>query len=96
MLGRHQVGDQVTNLRCGEAFEQDASDFAVFARKPLPMPMLVIGGEKASGEFLATQARLVASNVQSVVVPGAGHWLMEEAPEPTMSALVQFINSSPP
>ena len=43
------------------AFEQDAKDFAGFARKSLPMPMLVLTGEEASGEFLIQQARLVAN-----------------------------------
>ena len=37
------------------AFEQDAKDFAGFAKTPLPMPMLVLTGEKASGEFLIQQ-----------------------------------------
>ncbi len=50
------------------AFEKDAEDFARFAQKPLPMPMLVLTGEKASGEFLIQQGRLVASNVEGVIV----------------------------
>jgi hypothetical protein len=41
------------------AFEQDAEDFAGFARTKLTMPMLVLAGEKASGEFLVAQGRLV-------------------------------------
>ena len=41
-------------------------------RKPLPMPMLVLTGEKASGEFLIQQGRLVAKNVEGVVVANQG------------------------
>jgi len=41
------------------AFEQDAKDFALFAQTKLTMPMLVLTGEKASGNFLIEQARLV-------------------------------------
>jgi pimeloyl-ACP methyl ester carboxylesterase len=74
------------------AFEKDAEDFARFAHKPLPMPMLVLTGEKASGEFLIQQGRLVASNVQGVVIRGSGHWLMEEAPEQVIPKLVEFLN----
>src|SRR5207253_1458660 len=37
------------------AFERDAQDFARFARTPLPMPMLVLTGQKASGDFLIEQ-----------------------------------------
>ena len=62
------------------AFAQDAKDFAAFAKVKLPMPVLVLTGEKASGEFLIQQARLVAEQVDGVVIKGAGHWLMEEAP----------------
>src|SRR6266576_3723761 len=50
------------------AFEKDAEDFARFAQTPLTMPMLVLTGEKASGDFLIQQARLVATNVEGVVV----------------------------
>jgi pimeloyl-ACP methyl ester carboxylesterase len=55
--------------------------------------MLVLTGERASGTFLIDQAKLVATNVQGVVVPGAGHWLMEEAPDATMAQLVRFIDA---
>ena len=44
------------------------------------MPVLVLTGEKASGNFLIEQAKLVASDVRGQVVVGSGHWLMEEAP----------------
>jgi pimeloyl-ACP methyl ester carboxylesterase len=74
------------------AFEQDAQDFARYARTPLAMPMLVLTGEKASGEFLIQQARLVATRVDGVIVRGAGHWLMEEAPDQVIPALVTFLN----
>src|SRR6202161_1927614 len=75
------------------AFEQDAKDFASFARKPLPMPMLVLTGEKASGEFLIQQGRLVAKNVEGVVIRKSGHWLMEEAPDQVIPRLVKFLTA---
>jgi pimeloyl-ACP methyl ester carboxylesterase len=74
------------------AFEKDAEDFACFAQKPLTMPMLVLTGEKASGEFLIQQGRLVASNVEGVVIRKSGHWLMEEAPKQVIPRLVKFLN----
>jgi pimeloyl-ACP methyl ester carboxylesterase len=73
------------------AFERDAAEFARFAEKRLPMPMLVLTGEKASGEFLIQQGRLVATNVEGVVVRGAGHWLMEEAPDQVIPKLTEFL-----
>lgn len=72
-------------------FAQDARDFAELGKTPLPMPVLVLTGEKAGGNFLIEQARLVATNVQGRVVPGSGHWLMEEAPQIVIPALANFI-----
>jgi pimeloyl-ACP methyl ester carboxylesterase len=77
-------------------FEQDARDFAEFAKTKLEMPMLVLSGEKASGTFLIEQGHLVATNVRGVVIKGSGHWLMEEAPQQVIPELVAFINDSPP
>jgi pimeloyl-ACP methyl ester carboxylesterase len=74
------------------AFEQDAKDFAGFAQKALAMPMLVLTGEKAGGEFLIQQGKLVAANVEGVVVRGSGHWLMEEAPDQVIPKLMEFLN----
>jgi pimeloyl-ACP methyl ester carboxylesterase len=56
------------------------------------MPMLVLTGEKASGEFLIQQARMVADNVEGVVVKGSGHWLMDEARDQVVPKLVDFFN----
>ena len=73
-------------------FEQDAQDFARLSATRLPMPVLVLTGEKASGNFLIEQARLVAADVRGVVVPGSGHWLMEETPQTVIPAIVDFID----
>ncbi|HET9713892.1 MAG TPA: alpha/beta hydrolase [Pyrinomonadaceae bacterium] len=72
-------------------FEQDAKDFAQFAQTKLTMPMLVLTGEKASGNFLIEQGRLVASDVKGVVIKGSGHWLMEEAPDQVIPQLLDFL-----
>jgi len=74
-------------------FEQDAKDFAELGKTPLPMPVLVLTGEKASGNFLIEQAKLVATNVQGQVVAGSGHWLMEEAPDKVIPALTAFLEA---
>jgi len=74
-----------------KAFEQDAKDFEALSKTKLTMPMLVLTGEKASGEFLIAQARMVATSVDGRIVKGAGHWIMEESPEVTMGALVEFL-----
>ena len=42
--------------------------------------------------FLIDQGKLVDTNVTGVIITGSGHWLMEEASEQTIPALVAFIN----
>ena len=89
-----QPGAMRAGFEVFRAFEQDAKDFAEFSQNKLTMPMLVLTGEKASGEFLIEQARLVDTNVNGVVIKGSGHWLMEEAPKQVIPQLVAFIAKS--
>ncbi|MCM3903888.1 MAG: alpha/beta hydrolase [Pyrinomonadaceae bacterium] len=89
-----QPGGMRAGFEVFRAFEQDAKDFAQLAQTKLAMPMLVLTGEKASGNFLIEQARLVAMDVQGVAIKGSGHWLMEEAPTQVIPQLVAFINKS--
>ncbi|HEX4488278.1 MAG TPA: alpha/beta hydrolase [Terriglobales bacterium] len=73
------------------SFPQAAKDFAMLAQTKLTMPVLSIGGEKSLGEALGAQMKLVATDVTVIVLPGTGHWLMEERPSETMDALVKFL-----
>jgi pimeloyl-ACP methyl ester carboxylesterase len=75
-----------------KTFEQDARDFAAFSATKLDMPFLVLTGEKASGMFLVEQAKMVATNVSFTVVKNSGHWLMEEATDQVVPAVVAFLN----
>jgi len=87
-----QPGAMRAGFEYFRAFERDAEDFAQLAKTRLAMPMLVLTGEKASGQFLIEQARLVASDVRGEVVKGSGHWLMEEAPEAVIPAITRFVD----
>ncbi len=89
-----QPGAMRAGFEVFRAFEQDATDFAQFAQTKLTMPMLVLTGEKASGNFLIEQARLVDTDVEGVVIKGSGHWLMEEAPRQVIPRLVAFVTKS--
>ena len=73
-------------------FERDAEDFAKLGATRLSMPFLVLSGEKAGGTFLIEQVKLVASDVKAQVIQGSGHWLMEEAPQKVIPAIIEFIN----
>ena len=73
------------------AFPQTAKDFEELSRTNLKMPVLSIGGEKANGAALGAQAKLVGSDVTTIVLENTGHWLMEERPQATMDALIGFL-----
>lgn len=74
-----------------QAIRKDAEDNAVSVQTKLSMPVLAIGGEKSFGSNEAIVMRNAATNVTELVVPDAGHWLMEEAPDATVSAVQKFL-----
>ena len=57
----------------------------------LTVPVLAIGAEHSSGETVGATMRLVADDVQTLVVPGSGHWVAEEAPDALLAALTSFL-----
>ena len=73
------------------SWPQLAKDFAQLSQVKLTMPVLAIGGEKSLGNELGTQMKLVADNVEVVVLPNTGHWILEERPKETTEALVNFL-----
>lgn len=87
-----QPGHMKAGMEVFRAFPKDAEDFAGFAKTKLMMPMLVLSGEKAGGPFLIEQGKMVATNVEGVLIKGSGHWLMEEAPDAVIPKLVEFLN----
>jgi hypothetical protein len=48
-------------------------------------------GEKAGGQFLIDQGRMVDRNVEGVMVPGPSHWLIDEAPDQVIPKFVSFL-----
>lgn len=72
----------------------DADQNARFATTRLPMPVLAMGGEKSFGALEPEFARAVATNVQTSMIPDAGHWLMDENPRATSAALIQFLSGT--
>jgi pimeloyl-ACP methyl ester carboxylesterase len=78
------------------AFRQDAIDNQAFlADGKLAMPVLAVGGEKSFGTTMADVMGFAASHVQGAVIPGAGHWLMEEQPDKTVAVVVAFLRGAP-
>lgn len=58
---------------------------------PLSIPVLAIGGQHSTGTMPEETMRLVATNVIGLVIPGAGHFLPEEAPEGLGKAVLDFL-----
>ena len=75
------------------AFPKDAEDNKVFQRTKLTMPVLAVGGEKSFGALMAANMRNVAVDVREAVVPGSGHWVMEENPAFTVSLIAEFLGT---
>ena len=73
------------------SWPQLAKDFAQLSQVKLTMPVLAIGGEKSLGNELGAQMKLVGDNVEVVVLPNTGHWILEERPKETTEALVKFL-----
>ena len=58
----------------------------------LAMPVLAMGGTESLGSMAADTMKLVADDVQTLVIPGIGHWLAEQAPEEMLAALTAFLS----
>ena len=61
------------------------------ATRPLQMPVLAIGGAQSWGEHVGEAMHAVAAEVETAVIPGAGHWVAEQAPEALLEALTRFL-----
>jgi pimeloyl-ACP methyl ester carboxylesterase len=61
--------------------------------KRLTLPVLAIGAEQGLGQGVIDTMKLVADDLQSVIVPGSGHWIAEQAPEQLLAALTPFLAS---
>ena len=75
------------------AFDQDAIDNRAWLAegRRLKMPVLALGGEKSFGLQMAAVMRAAATDVTEGVVPGSGHWIMEENPQATIRMVRAFL-----
>jgi pimeloyl-ACP methyl ester carboxylesterase len=74
------------------AFDQDALDNRAFlAAGRLKMPLLAVGGDRSFGATMAAVMRAAADDVREAVIQDSGHWLMEEQPAATITAIQSFL-----
>jgi pimeloyl-ACP methyl ester carboxylesterase len=72
--------------------EESAEQFQRWQQEgPLTIPVLAIGGERSTGAGIEHVVRQVAEDVTGLVIPGAGHFLLEEAPDAITKALLDFL-----
>jgi pimeloyl-ACP methyl ester carboxylesterase len=57
----------------------------------LGLPVLAIGGAESTGAMAADTMRLVADDVQGLILPDSGHWVAEQAPHELLAALTTFL-----
>jgi pimeloyl-ACP methyl ester carboxylesterase len=53
--------------------------------------VLAIGGAESSGAMVGDTMQLVADDVQTLIIPGTGHWVAEQAPKELLAALTAFL-----
>jgi len=61
----------------------------------LTLPVLAIGGAENSGEGVGYTMKLTADVVQTLVIPGCGHWVAEQAPDELLVSLAAFLAPYP-
>jgi pimeloyl-ACP methyl ester carboxylesterase len=70
---------------------QDQPDITEWAKTPLPMPVLVLGGERGVRDWTVPGWRQLAKEVQGEVIPRAGHWVFDENPADTVGAIARHL-----
>lgn len=88
------------SLRAGfefyRAFDTDAAFFAEQKSK-LQVPILILGAEFSTASALpvmeASLAEVGVTHIQTKVIPNAGHWVSEEEPAATATAITDFADA---
>ena len=76
---------------------KDARDHLRMADQPIAAPLLYLHGDHEFGDIDATVAGLRAVNVERLefaVLPNAGHFAQEDAPEAVWQQIAQFAGLS--
>jgi pimeloyl-ACP methyl ester carboxylesterase len=88
------------SLRAGFELYRAFEDDAVFVRghdSSFAVPMLVVGGEFSTGAVLPVMEQSFvaqgATDIETLAIAGAGHWLAEEQPAATADAIRTFAAS---
>jgi pimeloyl-ACP methyl ester carboxylesterase len=69
-----------------------AADVKRSAQK-LTIPVLAMGGAESADASVGQIMQMVATDVHTVVIPGAAHWIAEQAPDAVVAALTDFLSN---
>jgi pimeloyl-ACP methyl ester carboxylesterase len=80
--------------------QRDWHDLAMLDAKPITQPSLFIGGEKDGPTLwgagaIARFGDTMPNLTKSVIVPGSGHWVQQEAAEVVNTELCEFLAAVP-
>jgi len=78
------------------AWPQTAKDFRAARSDEATNPVLSDWRREIVGRRARPQAKLVATERDRIVLKDTGHWIMEERPEETMDALMNFCGKRDP
>ena len=73
------------------AFDQTIAQNLARRQRKLTIPVLAIGGAASFGAKVGIEMASLATDVQSAVLPGIGHWVAEEGPQETLAVLQPFL-----
>ena len=95
--GSDQGTDQGSNRRGGacpvrdrEAVISEGDHHELILGRPAYPGRPRLGGYSL-GDQVANTMKLAANDVQTLVIPGCAHWVAEETPEETLTALTAFL-----
>ncbi|MHA4846923.1 alpha/beta fold hydrolase [Flavitalea antarctica] len=71
---------------------EDKKNNEELAKNKLKMPLLAVGGESSSAQYVGILFQSVADDVATLVVPDAGHWLGDENPVYLAEELYKFFS----
>ena len=92
LSGLRRPGVLRAGIETYAAVWRDADDNAVLKDRPIQHPALALGGEASSGPALERIWSSVLAELETTVVPNAGHWPADENPLFVANALLRHFD----
>jgi pimeloyl-ACP methyl ester carboxylesterase len=86
-----QPGNTRGGLEWYRAFPTDHANGLAWKSQPLTMPVLALGGEHRYGPRIVAMLQEFAADVSGGSIADCAHWLPEERPAETATAILDFL-----